>query len=64
VSGVPYPLDVNAASMDELTAIPGVGNQTAGNIVVDRPYESVTEAVTEEVDLSEFAIAQSPEGGD
>ena len=41
VSGVPYPLDVNEASMDELTAIPGIGSGTAGDIVVDRPYESV-----------------------
>jgi radical SAM superfamily enzyme with C-terminal helix-hairpin-helix motif len=41
VTGVPYPLDVNSASMDELTAIPGVGRQRAGDIVVDRPYESV-----------------------
>jgi radical SAM superfamily enzyme with C-terminal helix-hairpin-helix motif len=64
VSGVPYPLDVNAASMDELTAIPGVGQRTAGDIVVDRPYESVTEVATEEVDLRDFATAQSPEGAD
>ena len=41
VTGVPYPLDVNDASMDELTAIPGVTRQRAGNIVVDRPHESV-----------------------
>jgi radical SAM superfamily enzyme with C-terminal helix-hairpin-helix motif len=41
VTGVPYPLDVNSASMDELTAIPGVGSQRAGDVIVDRPYESV-----------------------
>jgi radical SAM superfamily enzyme with C-terminal helix-hairpin-helix motif len=41
VTGVPYPLDVNAASMDELSALPGVGRQRAGNIVVDRPFETV-----------------------
>ena len=64
VSGVPYPLDVNAASMDELTAIPGVGKQTAGNIVVDRPYESVGDVTTEEVDLAAFATARSPESAD
>jgi radical SAM superfamily enzyme with C-terminal helix-hairpin-helix motif len=40
VSGVPYPLDLNSASMDELTAIPGVGDRRAGDIVVDRPHES------------------------
>ncbi len=41
VTGVPYPLDVNSASMSELAAIPGLGKQRAGNIVVDRPFESV-----------------------
>jgi radical SAM superfamily enzyme with C-terminal helix-hairpin-helix motif len=41
VTGVPYPLDVNTASMDELAAIPGLGRQRAGNIVVDRPYDRV-----------------------
>ena len=41
VTGVPYPLDVNAASMDELEAIPGVGSQRAGDIVVGRPHGSV-----------------------
>ncbi|WP_181685876.1 radical SAM protein [Halorhabdus salina] len=54
VTGVPYPLDVNAASMDELTAIPGIGSQTAGNILVDRPHESVEGC---DVDaLSTFAV--------
>ncbi len=62
VSGVPYPLDINAASMDELAAIPGVGRQTAGNIVVDRPYGSVHEVGVESVDP--FATAGSPEGAD
>ncbi|MBC9985556.1 MULTISPECIES: radical SAM protein [unclassified Haloferax] len=38
VTGVPYPLDFNEASMDELTAIPGIGRSTAGDIVVNRPY--------------------------
>jgi radical SAM superfamily enzyme with C-terminal helix-hairpin-helix motif len=56
VSGVPYPLDVNAASMDELAAIPGIGRQTAGNIVVERPYDSVAEVDTG-VDLRQFTRA-------
>ncbi|MFC6724348.1 radical SAM protein, partial [Halobium palmae] len=43
VTGVPYPLDVNAASMDELTAIPGIGSGSAGDLVVNRPYASPTE---------------------
>ena len=41
ITGVPYPLDVNGASMDELAALPGFGRQRAGNLVVDRPHETV-----------------------
>ncbi|MFB6298496.1 MAG: radical SAM protein [Salinirussus sp.] len=41
VTGVPYPLDLNDATMDELTAIPGVGDGRAGDLIVDRPHESV-----------------------
>ncbi|MDG5775840.1 radical SAM protein [Haloarculaceae archaeon H-GB1-1] len=62
VTGVPYPLDVNSASMDELRALPGVGSQTAGDIVVNRPYETVSEVG--DVDLGRFARAQSPERAD
>jgi len=40
VSGVPYPVDPNDASLDELTAIPGIGRRRAGRIVVERPHES------------------------
>jgi radical SAM superfamily enzyme with C-terminal helix-hairpin-helix motif len=52
VTGVPYPLDINSASMAELQAIPGIGRSRAGDIVVGRPYETVTEAGDE---LSRFA---------
>ncbi|WP_136715792.1 radical SAM protein [Halorientalis salina] len=62
VSGVPYPLDINAASLSELQAIPGIGKQTAGNIVVDRPYDSVSEVG--DVDVSEFATVRQSEGAD
>ena len=41
VTGVPYPLDVNAASLDELRALPGVGKDRAANLVVGRPHEAV-----------------------
>jgi radical SAM superfamily enzyme with C-terminal helix-hairpin-helix motif len=41
VTGVPYPLDLNAASMDELRAIPGVGSDRAADLVVGRPHETV-----------------------
>jgi len=60
VTGVPYPLDVNSASIDELSAIPGVGQSGAGDIVVDRPYERVPEVAG----LHRFAVAESPEGAD
>ncbi|MFB6142110.1 MAG: radical SAM protein [Halorientalis sp.] len=63
VSGVPYPLDVNAASMDELAEIPGVGERTAGDIVVDRPHESA-EAAVEGVDIGRFAVARRSGGAD
>ena len=56
VTGVPYPLDVNTASMDELRSLPGVGRQRAGNIVVDRPHESL-DGLAEDVDLSRFCDA-------
>jgi len=63
VTGVPHPLDLNDASMDELTAIPGIGKQRAGDIVVNRPYES-PEEIDADVDLSAFATAGQPGGAD
>ena len=54
VTGVPYPLDINSASMDELTAIPGVGDQRAGNVLVNRPYESVPDVEN----LTEFTTVR------
>ncbi|MGM0397366.1 MAG: radical SAM protein [Halobacteriota archaeon] len=42
VSGVPYPLSVESATMDELTAIPGIGSGTAGDVIVGRPYDSLS----------------------
>jgi radical SAM superfamily enzyme with C-terminal helix-hairpin-helix motif len=65
VTGVPHPLDVNSASMDELAAIPGIGRQRAGDIVVNRPFESATAASAHvETDLSRFATARPPAGAD
>jgi len=61
VTGVPHPLDLNAASMDELSAIPGVGRGRAGDIVVDRPYESVAEV---DAELERFATVRTPESAD
>ncbi len=60
VTGVPYPLDVNSASMAELAAIPGLGKQRAGNILVDRPHERVPDIER----LGEFATVRSGEQAD
>ncbi|WP_299237048.1 radical SAM protein [Natronomonas sp.] len=60
VSGVPYPLDVNSASMDELRMLPEIGSQRAGNIVVDRPYDAPAEA-GDDVDLSRFCAVEKPQ---
>jgi DNA uptake protein ComE-like DNA-binding protein len=43
--------------MDELTAIPGVGKQTAGDIVVGRPHASVADVATD-VALERFATVR------
>ncbi len=65
VSGVPYPLDINSASMDELRMLPGVGKQRAGNIVVERPYDNPEEADEKHnLDLSRFCAADVPRSAD
>ncbi|GAB3018953.1 radical SAM protein [Natronobiforma cellulositropha] len=43
VTGVPYPLDLNAASLAELETVPGIGRRRAGDIVVNRPYDSLAD---------------------
>ena len=66
VTAVPYPLEINTASMTELEALPGIGRQRAGDLVVNRPYESV-DAIGGEIDLSEYVTcgtgAIAPEAG-
>jgi radical SAM superfamily enzyme with C-terminal helix-hairpin-helix motif len=58
VTGVPFPLDVNEASLAELTAVPGLGRGRAGDIVVGRPHRSIAEVdAGPDVDLSRFAVA-------
>ncbi|MBX0286122.1 radical SAM protein [Haloarcula salinisoli] len=61
VTGVPYPLDVNSASMAELATVPGVGRSRAGDIVVGRPYEAASEVGE---DLRQYITARSPERAD
>ncbi len=62
VTAVPYPLELNSASMDELTAIPGVGRDRAGRILVNRPYDSLPDLGG--VDLSRFVTARASGGAD
>ena len=60
VTGVPYPFDFNDASMAELTALPEIGRQRAGDLIVGRPYAStadLSDALDGTVDLSVFAGA-------
>jgi len=65
VTGVPYPLDANAASMAELRALPGVGRNRAGDIVVNRPYATPEEvAAAAGVDLSAFVEAGASSSAD
>mgnify|MGYP006286591247 CR=1 FL=1 len=65
VTGVVHPLDLNSATMDELTAIPGLGKQRAGNVIVNRPYDSPTDLDADvDVDLTAFTTAERPEGAD
>lgn len=59
LTGVPYPLDVNSATMDELTAIPGIGKSRAGDILVDRPHDSLADLADGEVDLQRFVTTRS-----
>jgi radical SAM superfamily enzyme with C-terminal helix-hairpin-helix motif len=72
ITAVPYPLDVNAATMSELTSIPGINRGSAGDLVVNRPYESAREAaeiVEADVGLERFLTADPtnatipPQGG-
>ncbi|NHN47467.1 radical SAM protein [Halostella sp. JP-L12] len=63
VTGVPHPLDVNSASMDELAAIPGIGKSSAGDIVVNRPYESADE-IEIDADVADFTTVRPFESAD
>lgn len=60
VTGLPYPLDLNSASLEELRAIPGVGRDRAGTIAAHGPYASLDD-VPVEVDLGAFATVSTPD---
>lgn len=56
VTGLPFPVDVNEVSMNELTAIPGIGRNRAGDLVLHRPYDSIADAESAiDVELSPYA---------
>jgi DNA uptake protein ComE-like DNA-binding protein len=43
------PLDLNSASLDQLKALPGVGEQYAKKIVDGRPFKQVDELMSKNV---------------
>lgn len=62
VTGVPYPFDFNNASMNELSTLPRVGKQRAGDLIVGRPYknlEEISAVVDPSVDLSAFTTTDA-----
>ena len=61
VTGVPHPIDLNAASMDELTALPGLGRSRAGDVIVERPHSQVADVDSA---LEPFATVRRPGGAD
>jgi len=50
-------VDLNKASKDDLTALPGITSQRADRIIAERPYASAHQLVTRHV-LSEDQYAQ------
>ncbi|MFO8132519.1 MAG: radical SAM protein [Thermoplasmatota archaeon] len=50
ITGIAYPLDINTASLDALTALPEVGEKRAARIITGRPY----------ADMSELAAVMDP----
>ena len=55
--GGPKTLDLNSASEDDLTGLPGVGPREAKRIIKGRPYKDAHDLVTKKI-LSESAYAK------
>jgi DNA uptake protein ComE-like DNA-binding protein len=49
IKAVTGPLDLNTASLDQLKALPGVGEQYAKKIVDGRPFKKVDELMSKSV---------------
>jgi len=66
VTGVPYPLDLDDASMAELTALPGIGRDRAGDLIVGRPHGDPAsvgvDLGADAVGLAAFAAADGDAG--
>lgn len=44
-----HPLDINSASKDQLTHLPGINDRIAANIVAGRPYQSKDDLVAKKI---------------
>lgn len=55
--GKPKTIDLNSATEDDLTGLPGVGPREAKKIIKGRPYKDAHDLVTKKV-LSESAYAK------
>jgi DNA uptake protein ComE-like DNA-binding protein len=49
VKAITGPLDLNSATLDQLKALPGVGEQYAKKIVDGRPFKKVDELMSKNV---------------
>jgi radical SAM superfamily enzyme with C-terminal helix-hairpin-helix motif len=59
VTAVPYPVDLNTASLDLMTALPGIGKKRAARLARARPFKS-TEDIENALDSSELMESMRP----
>ena len=45
VTAIPYPLDINKASLETIENIPGIGKKRATRIIVSRPFKNVDDLI-------------------
>ena len=43
VTGIPYPLNINTASLSLLKALPGIGAKRAQRLIINRPFHTTTD---------------------
>ena len=58
VTAIPYPLDINKAPRETLTAIPGVGKKRAVKIMLNRPFANENEflKIFEDIDFKKKVV--------